>query len=148
MISLASCKPETDIFNKSTYSFTNRQSFLLSFGLHFFFLTYKPNFIRHYRQLEKIAQPLIDYAIYNNSFSNICDKIKEVARESLDITKKQILPLIFIKSYDSLLEEHASNNFKIITGSDKERGVVILIRADFIRKMQTVLLDRTKLQPM
>ena len=144
-----SIDPDKVIHNFSDRTLTNREKFLLSFGLEFCLPIHKPKFNNHYLQYETLAERLKTHLTFNTNF----DKVTETIKQSADLNLKNSKPLpifnnFFNKQDLQLLKNLSKNINLIITRPDKGRGVVILNKKDYIDKVTAVISDTTKFTPL
>ena len=143
-----SCDPSKVIFNLSHRNLSERQKFLLSFGLEFGLPSFI-NHIKHYTPFEFLASRLKSEPLApDHSFSEVCDALKRTAKTLLSKARRFSRSFLFKKRDYALLKELKSDPTIIITRPDKGRGVVLLDKASYITKMNTILSDTSKFKSL
>ena len=138
------CDPSKVIFNLSHRTLSERQKFLLSFGLEFG-IPSPLRFVKHYTPFEFFASRLKSESIApGHSFSEVCDSLKHTAKTLFLKAKRFSRSFLFRKHDYILLKELKSDSTIIITRPDKGRGVVLLDKSTYISKMNTILSDTSK----
>jgi hypothetical protein len=141
-----SCSPDKVIFNLSDYILSDREKFLLSFGLDFALPIFKPNFYRHHLSFERLALFLKNESVRaGNNFKTVCETIKRISHSLYyGFNKSKVFSPIFKLSDINILKTLKKNDNIIICKPDKGKGVVLMNKADYIFKMNTILQDKTK----
>ena len=133
------------IHNYSDRPLTTEETDALARELHFAFQPVKLNYCRYFLPFEKLFNDVKNEPIYNNSQdakNRIRASIKDTAFKCFynyksvqdDETKKMIAALKTLSTDPSI----------VILKPDKGNGVVILNKADFESKMNSIIQDCTK----
>ena len=143
--SIQPCNSASLIHNLSSYTLSQRELFLLRFGLEFGLPVTNPNYFKHFLAYEKITSklrsenPTTDFSVVKNI-------IQQHAVSSFSQAKKlQHNPFsLFTKSDINILKKLHRENSLVICKPDKGRGVVILNKSDYIDKMENIISDTSK----
>lgn len=143
---------ENCIFNLSSRRLTPRETKILMLGLDFCIPFYKKDWLKHYISVEKICNTIQDCARSNLlrngvDYNEIISKINELGNRNFKRMQAQwrnITSRVFKREDIEVLKELGSNKDVIIVKPDKGKGVVIMNRDDYLRKMKVILNDNTK----
>ena len=129
--------------NKVIFNFSDRilskEEEILKLGLHFGYSSNKVKFVDHYLYFENFAQQLSKLKKNNEQFEELTSKIKTLAQEGLKLKTNNEGKLNL-----NVLESLRKDKNIIVLRPDKGRGIVILNRADYIKKTKEILDDGTK----
>ena len=143
---LKSCDPSKVIFNYSNRILSQREKYLLSFGLDFCLPVFKPSFYRYFLAFESFVSRLQQFQLaagYN--FSNVIRDVKTIASKHFyNFKSHKVFSPIFSKSDFNLLKDLGKDKDIVVCKPDKGRGVVLLNKTDYITKMKDILSDFTK----
>ena len=141
---MTSCDPSKVIFNLSRYELSEREKFLLSFGLDFCLPITKLKFKRYFLSFESLVNRLKQQTILpGKDFAFMVKQIQSIAYKFFFNFKSVECP-IFTKDDISILKNLGKNRDVVISKPDKGNGVVIQNREDCVEKMSTILDDGTK----
>jgi len=143
---LTSVDPSKVIFNYSDKSLTDRERFLLSFGLDFNLPIFKLSFYKFFLPFELFINRLKRIPMLQGcTFNSLRDQIKHKASEMFyGFKSSKVFSPIFKKSDIKLLRDLGKDDNISICSPDKGKGVVIFNKVDYLFKMNTVLSDTTK----
>ena len=143
--SVQSLDPDNVIFNLSNYVLSNREKFLLSFGLNFGLPVTKPNFYKHFLPFENLILRLKNIPLIPSaSFNTTIRLVKQAAYDAYNKANKSPTFNIFKPHDRKILQNLSKNEDIIVSRPDKGRGVVIQNKNDYIQKMNCILSDSTK----
>ena len=141
---LTSCKPDDVVFNLSDYCLSEKEKFLLSFGLNFCLPIMKLKFSTYFLSFESLVYRLKQQSIhYGKDVTSVIRELKCTAYKYFNKFKQGECP-IFKKDDVQVLINLGKNRNIIISKPDKGNGVVIQNRTDYVQKMMVVLSDSTK----
>ena len=145
---LTSCHPEQVLFNLSSRLLSQREQFLLSFGLDFNLPLFKLSFFKYFLSVEKLLATLKDCSLRTDfNFDRIIQSIKSVCFTTFyKFKSNNVFSPIFTKADFILLKSLGRDRNIVVCPPDKGRGVVILDRSDYVSKMETILKDSTKFE--
>ena len=145
-LKLASVDPNKCIFNYSSYQLSEREKYLLSFGLDFALPVIKPNYFKYFIGVERLVKILEQYQHHQIYTRNMfIGQLKQVAFHHYHARKNFNNPSpIFSKDDIQILKRLGANSNLIILKPDKSRGVVIMDRNQYKQKMQQILQDESK----
>ncbi|XP_046860954.1 uncharacterized protein LOC124454192 [Xenia sp. Carnegie-2017] len=141
--------PDKVVFNFSNRLITDREKEILSKGLNFSIPPKKLNICTFLTPFEKLYNRLKRESVNESSGffpDSIKCKLKDIAHSGF----RSYSPPPFLYSQEDL---NILNNLKndrtiLITKPDKGNGIVILNKDDYTKKMDTLLSDTTKFQPL
>ena len=139
-----SINKEKVVINTSKRKLTADEKDVLSLGLSFALPKFKPDFVNHYLNFEKLAC-LIKRNLKSDTVTDALQGIKSIANDTFRdfFQHKFSFPKLPIKLYEALKNLKADKSI-FITRPDKGRGTVILDRAEYIEKVESILKDKTK----
>ena len=137
--------PSDVIFNLSDYVLTDKEKSLLALGLDFKLPCFKPNFVQYFLPFEKLAKYIKLSNLEPKAFDYFRLSLKNLAYQTWFSLSKNWFPF-FNKDDFTILKKLAQNKNLVICKPDKGRGVVILNRDDYDKKMDDILSDTTKFQ--
>ena len=143
---LKSCTPEQVIFNYSDTTLTQREKFLLSFGLDFCLPIFKPSFYRYFLHFENIINRLKSYKLAENYyFNSVIECVRNIAHKHYyGFKSRKVNSPIFKKDDFKLLKDLGKKTDLVICKPDKGNGVVLLNKSDYVSKMQNIISDGNK----
>lgn len=143
---LSSCEPSKVIFNFSNYVLSDRENFLLSFGLHFSLPILKLSFYKYFLSMEKLVKILENCNIATGvQFQTVKDQIRNKAFSLFyGFRTSKVFSPIINRTDLSILRNLGKNKDLIICPPDKGRGIVLLNRTDYNEKMHAIVDDQTK----
>ena len=145
---LTSCDPSKVVFNLSTYVLSEREKFLLSFGLDFCLPITKLKFPKYFLSFESLVNRLkLHNILPGKDFAFMVRSVQSIAYKFF-YNFKPILCPIFSKDDIILLRNLGKNKDIIVAKPDKGNGVVILNREDYVTKMSDILDDVTKFKKL
>ena len=143
------CDPNLVVHNYSNTVLSFRVKTLLAFGLFFNLPVYKINFYQYFLSFEKLAYSFKKR--YNDSpnLSEFFEQLQNVSFKYFYGFKPfKVFSSFFTKSDLAELKSLSQNKDIIVTKPDKGRAVVILDRNTYVTKMQDIVSDSTKFQPI
>ena len=146
---LCPVNPEDVIFNFSSIQLTDREKFLLALGLNFNLPVYKINSKKYFLAFEKMLKILKDQNLSSTyNFNNVIDLTKSIANKFYYKFKPyKIFNPVINKDDIRILKNLSRNKNIVICKPDKGRGVVILDRIEYDKKM-TDIIDTNKFKPI
>lgn len=138
------------VYNLSSKVISDRQTKLLSLGLSFGIPFAKIEYTKFFTKFEVICHTLNKInescsGMYNDSLRSVYQRISNLANTSYSILKKQTVSSpVFCRGDLRELKLLKNDPSIIITKPDKGRGAVILDKAEYINKIDTILSDRSK----
>ena len=139
-----SVNKEKVVINTSKRKLTTDDKEVLSLGLSFALPKFKPDFVTHYLNFEKLAC-LVKHKLKSDRVNDALQGIKSIANDTFHdfFQHKYSFPKLPLKLYESL-KNLKSDKSIFITRPDKGRGTVILDRSEYIEKVESILNDNTK----
>ena len=138
---LAPVNPNDVIFNLSDVQLSYREKYLLSLGLNFNLPVYKlfPN--KYFLSFEKMLSNLRQQMISNSyDFNNVIDFTKTIAYKFYyNFKPHKVFNPVINKDDINVLKRLSKDKRIIVCKPDKGRGVVIMNRKDYNRKMMNIL---------
>jgi hypothetical protein len=136
---------EKIVYNFSNHALTARERFVLGLGYDFCIPLYKPSFCKYYLAFEKLANRL-KFCQNINNLTDFRSGLSDIAREFYTKMRKiHYNHCSFFKSEDrQMLINLSKNKDIVITQLDKGKGIAILNKVDYTRKMFEILDDNTK----
>ena len=145
---LTSCDPSKVVFNLSRYELSEREKFLLSFGLNFCLPITKLKFNRYFLSFESLVNRLKQQIILpGKDFAFMVKQIQSTAYKFFFNFKSVECP-IFTRDDINILKNLGKKRDVVISKPDKGNGVVIQNREDYVEKMSAILDDATKFRKM
>ena len=143
---LKSCDPTKVIFNFSSKVLSDREKYLLSFGLDFCLPVFKPNYFKYFLAFESLITRLKSFCLAREcNFNDVVNNVKTIACKYFYGFKSfKVFSPIFTKNDFNLLKRLGQCKDIVICKPDKGRGVVLLDRADYVNKMRVILDDHSK----
>ena len=143
--------PDKVIFNYSSYELNDIEKKVLSRGLRFGIRPDKLNYCHILTPIKNLAlklkrQPLSDD--YNFELDYIKTRLKAMAYSCYYSYTPESLPLNISKVELLALKNLSRNKETVVLRPDKANGVVILNRADYVSKIESLLEDATKFRPL
>ena len=145
-LSLNSCDPDKVIFNYSSTTLSNREKFLLSFGLDFCLPVFKPSFYKYFLDFENLINRLKRLKLSQGfNFDMVVKCVQDVACKTFyGFKRSKVFSPIFSRADINILRSLGKKEDLVICKPDKGKGVVLLDRADYVYKMNDILNDATK----
>ena len=145
---LSSFDPNKVIFNHSDKVLSEREKYLLSFGLEFCLPIFKPSFYRHFLSFESLVNRIKHCKILSGkNFDILKQGIQSIAyKYYYGFKSHKVFSPIFTKADIRTLKLLGNNKELIINRPDKGNGVVILRKRDYVSKMNDILKDHTKFE--
>ena len=143
---LKPCDPNSVIHNLSSKTIPERVKTLLAFGLDFRLPVWKPSFYHFHLSSEKLIHALSDLPLRDGvSFDDVKRSVGSICQRFYDnFDSSKLFSPIFTRSDVALLKSFSSDKSIVIAKPDKGRGVVILDRATYVKKMETIVSDTSK----
>ena len=143
--SLTPLDPNKVIFNKSKRVLSDREKFLLSFGLNFKLPIFKIDFYNYFLAFENMYNHLKNFSQISDNIPPLRNMLQEMAfKYYYKFNPYKIFSPIFKKTDFDLLKKLKSDESIVICKPDKGQGVVLLDKTDYIEKMQDILNDHNK----
>ena len=134
------------IFNLSNRILTDEEKDVLSLGLDFGLIPAKVNYVKYYLCFEKLCNTLKSCNIYGReTMASIFNRISCIANETFSyVSRRKEGDSPVNKNRIAVLKNLKNDENIIVTKPDKGRGIVLLNRVDYNRKMYEILSDVTK----
>ena len=129
-------------FYFSDYRLSTREECLLSLGLNFCLPCYKPSFARFFAPLELLFSKIVNTGLVMDK-EQFRSQLSNLTHDTFNNLTTQWAPY-FKKSDMEILRNLSKNKDLHISRPDKGRGVVLLNKADYVRKVNNVLSDSSK----
>ena len=144
--SLQPLDPNRVIHNFSDRQLTTREQTLLAYGLNFKLPIFKLDFFNYFLSFEKIHQQLKKEPTVNkNNQASLKAQLHNLAFKYFYSFKPQkVFSPIFSRSDFKILKSISQDKSITICRPDKGQGIVIMNRTDYVRKVETILSDRSK----
>ena len=145
-LDLKSALPDSVIFNYSRRILSDREKFLLSFGLDFNIPVFKIPYFKYFLPFEKLIDSLKKYDIAAGSnFTTLKKQIKHISLKTFYSFKScKVFSPIFNSNDMQIMKELGKDQNIVICSPDKGKGVVILDKVDYIAKMNDIISDTSK----
>ena len=132
------------VINISKRKLSTQEKDVLSFGLSFSLPILKPDFVNHYLNFEKLSL-LIKNKLKSNTVNEALKGIKSIANDTFrDFHQYKFSFPKLPKNLLDALKSLKSDKSIFITRPDKGRGTVILDKNEYIKKVETILSDKSK----
>ena len=142
---LSPLNPNQVLHNFSDRKLSEREKFILSFGLDCSLPVYKLNFYNYFCDFERLVQQLKSVCINMDSWSAGKEVLRTIAFKYYNnFNPYKIFHPLLNKKDINIMRNLGNDKNIIISKPDKGRGVVIMNKVDYIEKMNTVLNDRNK----
>ena len=144
--SIQPCDPDKVIFNLSSKTVPTRVKLLLAFGLDFKLPVWRLNFFNYFLCFEKVIFAISSLPLPSRfKFQEVKQRLRTIAYNYYHGFKSsKVFSSVFSKNDISLLRDFASDDSIIVTRPDKGRGVVILDKDDYKKKVTDILSDSSK----
>ena len=145
---VSSLNPDRVVLNYSSYGIPKKLKILLSFGLDFGLPINKLNPLHFFFSGERILAALKNEPIVGNKSSFFQEFSSSVYNHYRNFRPYKIFSPIFDKENLKILNNFRNNKNIVITRPDKGRGVVILDKTTYKSKLNDIISDVTKFQPI
>lgn len=140
------------IFNFSSKCLTQREKELLMLGLDFCIPFYRTDWLKHFMSVEKVCNTIIDCAkggLLKNGLSaeDIVNRSREFGKSNFSLARRSfhdVKSAVFRKEDLELLKKLGKDDSIVIMKPDKGKGVVILDKSVYMKKMTDILDDKSK----
>lgn len=132
------------IFNLSSRSLSKKEKDALSLGLEFALPPTHVNYVKFFLPFEKLCFNLKNFSIYKQSWTHVWHNISALARNSFKQYCKVVNDTKDDNDIFTVLQQLKDDKDIVITRPDKGRGVVILDKVDYDRKLTQIVSDPSK----
>ena len=141
------CDPEQVIFNLSSKTVPARVKLLLAFGLEFKLPVWCLDFFSYFLCFERLVASLSGLHLPRQfKFQDVKQRLRAVAYGFYHGFKpSKVFSSVFSKNDVKLLRNFASDDSIVVTKPGKGRGVVILDKDDYKKKVKDILSDCSKI---
>lgn len=146
---LGPCNPSSVVFNYSSVQLSYKLKILLAFSLDFNLPIYKLDYYKYFLKFESFASRINKLDYPGDRISEFMTRFHAVAiKYFYNFKSCKVFSAIFSKSDISLLRTFSNNKNIIVCKPDKGRGVVVVDRDVYCRKMQHLISDNTKFEQL
>ena len=140
------CDPEKVIFNLSSKPLPKRIKTLLAFGLDFKLPIWNLKFHNYFLCFEKVVQSIINLPLPPRfTIQDVKQKIRTLSYKTFHgFRSSKVFSSVFSKADVKRLRDFAADSSLVVTKPDKGKGVVVLDRDEYVRKVSDVLSDQSK----
>ena len=144
--SIQPCDPDKVIFNLSSKNISRRVKTLLAFGLEFKLPVWKLNYYKYFLCYERLITSISSLPLPPRfRFCDVKQRLRTIAYNYYHSFKpSKVFSSVFSKGDLAILKEFAADSSIVVTRPDKGRGVVILDKDDYMKKVKDILSDCSK----